>query len=141
MAQSTAGEWILSASDDLSAAELETALRDASADEMFLVPCDEEQAEEAVVRMKAMTSRPVWMDGEDADLYEDGLIEALGGPHTPAVGWAAGAFLPEWAEIGLGIPAILATYCWVIWTWGFGPEDRLLLRRDKGNAANTEGAA
>ena len=77
VAQSTAGEWILSASDDLSAAELETALRDASADEMFLVPCDEEQAEEAVVRMKAMTSRPVWMDGEDADLYEDGLIEAL----------------------------------------------------------------
>ena len=75
--QSTAGEWLLSASNDLSAAELETALREASTDEMFLVPCDEEQAEEAVIRMKAMTSRPMWMDGEDADHYEAGLIEAL----------------------------------------------------------------
>jgi len=56
-----------------------------------------------------------------------------------AVGWAAGAFLPEWAEVGLGIPAILATYCWVIWTWGFGPEDRLLLRRDSGTTHTMEG--
>ena len=56
-----------------------------------------------------------------------------------AVGWAAGAVLPEWAEIGLGIPAILATYCWVIWTWGFGPEDRLLLRRDSGTTDTMEG--
>ncbi|MBS0254002.1 MAG: oligosaccharide flippase family protein [Proteobacteria bacterium] len=48
------------------------------------------------------------------------------------VGWAANAWLPEWAEIAFGIPAILATYCGVIWTWGFGPDDRVLLRRDAG---------
>lgn len=77
MEQSTSGEWILSASAELSANELEATLRDASADEMFLVPCDEDQAEEAVLKLKAMTSRPMWMDGSDAAIYESELIEAL----------------------------------------------------------------
>lgn len=56
---------------------MEATLRDVSADEMFLVPCDEEQAEEAVIKLKAMTSRPMWMDGSDAAVYESELIEAL----------------------------------------------------------------
>jgi hypothetical protein len=47
-----------------------------------------------------------------------------------AVGWAATRFLPEWAELAFGIPAILAVYCWVIWNKGFGPEDRVLFRRN-----------
>ena len=37
--------------------------------------------------------------------------------------------LPEWAELALGVPAILAVYGWVVWTRGFGPEDRVLFRR------------
>ncbi|AKH44250.1 O-antigen/teichoic acid export membrane protein [Altererythrobacter atlanticus] len=37
--------------------------------------------------------------------------------------------LPEWAELAFGIPAILLAYGWVIWTKGFGPEDRVLFRR------------
>lgn len=45
------------------------------------------------------------------------------------LGWAATHFLPEWAELALGIPAILALYCWVIWAKGFGPEDRVLFRK------------
>ena len=45
------------------------------------------------------------------------------------VGWAATRFLPEWAELAFGIPAILGIYCWVIWTRGFGPEDRILFRK------------
>jgi O-antigen/teichoic acid export membrane protein len=45
------------------------------------------------------------------------------------VGWAATRFLPEWAELAFGVPAILAIYCWVIWTRGFGPEDRVLFRK------------
>lgn len=45
------------------------------------------------------------------------------------VGWAATRFLPEWAELGFGIPAILGVYCWVIWTKGFGHEDRVLFRK------------
>ncbi len=40
-------------------------------------------------------------------------------------------YLPEWAELALGIPAILGVYGWVIWTRGFGPEDRALFRKDK----------
>jgi O-antigen/teichoic acid export membrane protein len=45
------------------------------------------------------------------------------------VGWLATQFLPEWAELAFGVPAILAVYCWVIWTRGFGPEDRVLFRK------------
>jgi O-antigen/teichoic acid export membrane protein len=48
------------------------------------------------------------------------------------VGWAATRFLPEWAELAFGIPAILAVYCWVIWNRGFGPEDRVLFRKSTG---------
>ncbi len=53
---------------------------------------------------------------------------------APAViaGWAATRFLPEWAELALGVPAILASYCWVIWNYGFGPEDRVLFRKNVG---------
>lgn len=51
--------------------------------------------------------------------------------------WAAGpavlvgviaTALPEWIELSLGMPAILAVYGWVIWKRGFGPEDRALFR-------------
>ena len=52
--------------------------------------------------------------------------------------WAAAAaivlgqlviLLPEWAELALGMPAILGLYGWIIWKKGFGPEDRVLFRR------------
>ncbi len=39
--------------------------------------------------------------------------------------------LPEWIELTIGIPVILATYCWVIWKSGFREEDRLLFKRLK----------
>ena len=45
-----------------------------------------------------------------------------------AVGYAV-TFLPEWAELLVGIPVILASYAAVIWRWGFGPEDRALFRK------------
>lgn len=45
------------------------------------------------------------------------------------VGWLATRFLPEWAELAFGIPAILGTYGAVIWRRGFGPEDRMLFKR------------
>ena len=37
--------------------------------------------------------------------------------------------LPEWAQVVLGIPAILGAYGWLIWTRGFGPDDRVLFTR------------
>ncbi|MGN6499250.1 MAG: lipopolysaccharide biosynthesis protein [Tsuneonella sp.] len=49
------------------------------------------------------------------------------------VGWIA-TKLPEWAELIVGIPAILLAYGVVIWTRGFGPEDRVLFRRNVGSA-------
>jgi hypothetical protein len=45
------------------------------------------------------------------------------------VGWAATAFLPEWAELAIGIPAILAIYFGVLWVRAFGPEDRVLFQK------------
>jgi O-antigen/teichoic acid export membrane protein len=37
--------------------------------------------------------------------------------------------MPEWAEIAFGIPILLGVYGWIIWTRGFGPEDRILFTR------------
>jgi O-antigen/teichoic acid export membrane protein len=52
--------------------------------------------------------------------------------------WAAAAaivagqlviLLPQWGQVVFGIPAILLLYGWIIWTKGFGPEDRVLFAR------------
>jgi hypothetical protein len=45
-----------------------------------------------------------------------------------AVGQAV-ILLPQWAQMVFGIPAILGVYGWLIWTRGFGPEDRVLFTR------------
>jgi len=37
--------------------------------------------------------------------------------------------LPQWGQVVFGIPAILGLYGWIIWTKGFGPEDRVLFKR------------
>ncbi|WP_435417042.1 oligosaccharide flippase family protein [Parerythrobacter aurantius] len=47
------------------------------------------------------------------------------------VGYLA-TLLPEWLELLLGIPLILGTYGLVIWHRGFGPEDRVLFRKNIG---------
>ncbi|MBE5074121.1 lipopolysaccharide biosynthesis protein [Erythrobacteraceae bacterium E2-1 Yellow Sea] len=53
------------------------------------------------------------------------------------VGFLA-SMLPEWAELLFGIPAILFTYGYVIWHKGFGPEDRVLFRKNiGGNSPST----
>ena len=36
---------------------------------------------------------------------------------------------PEWSEILIGIPAMLAVYLWIIWRFAFEPEDRALFTR------------
>jgi O-antigen/teichoic acid export membrane protein len=55
-----------------------------------------------------------------------------------ALVWAAAAavvmgqlviLFPQWVQLTFGIPAILGVYGWIIWTRGFGPEDRVLFRR------------
>jgi O-antigen/teichoic acid export membrane protein len=65
--------------------------------------------------------------GEPVNNWRLALVWAA----APAVvvGWLATQFLPEWAELILGIPAILGVYCGVIWWHGFGPEDRILFRK------------
>jgi O-antigen/teichoic acid export membrane protein len=65
--------------------------------------------------------------GEPINNWRWGLVWAA----APAVlvGWLATQYLPEWAELAFGLPAILAVYSWTIWHKGFGPEDRVLFRR------------
>ena len=48
------------------------------------------------------------------------------------VGWATQRLLPHWASLAFGVPAILLSYGFVIWHKGFGPEDRVLFRRNVG---------
>lgn len=48
------------------------------------------------------------------------------------VGWFFTRYLPEWAELAIGIPLILAVYGRMIWVKGFGPEDRVLFRKNVG---------
>ncbi len=47
------------------------------------------------------------------------------------VGWLFTQYLPEWAELAIGIPVILGLYGWIIWRRGFGEEDRELFRMRK----------
>ena len=49
-----------------------------------------------------------------------------------AVGAATQRLLPGWATLAVGAPAILLSYGFVIWHKGFGPEDRVLFRRNVG---------
>lgn len=66
--------------------------------------------------------------GEPINSWRWSLVWAA----APAVlvGWLATWFLPEWAELLFGIPAILGAFGWVIWTRGFGPDDRVLFRKN-----------
>ena len=38
--------------------------------------------------------------------------------------------LPEWIELLIGVPVIFATYMAVVWRKGFGPEDKVLFRKN-----------
>ena len=71
------------------------------------------------------------------------LHKVLGAPVSgwrwPLI-WAAAAaivvgqiaiLMTEWAELLFGIPAILLAFGYVLWTRGFGPEDRELFRMRK----------
>jgi hypothetical protein len=44
------------------------------------------------------------------------------------VGYAF-TWLPEWMELVFGVPAILATYAFVIWRRGFDEADKVLFRK------------
>ena len=69
-----------------------------------------------------------------------GILDArVNGWRWPLI-WAAAAgtvvgvlstYLPEWAELLFGIPAILIAFGAVLWTKGFGPQDRELFRMKK----------
>lgn len=58
------------------------------------------------------------------------------------VGWLITQLPPalEWVELVVGIPLILCTYGYVIWRRGFGPEDRMLFRRNLGGESDADAA-
>jgi peptidoglycan biosynthesis protein MviN/MurJ (putative lipid II flippase) len=64
--------------------------------------------------------------GESLSIWRWTLLPAVAA--ATLVGIAA-TQMPEWAELSLGIPTILGVYLYIIWRWGFGPEDRVLFKR------------
>lgn len=48
------------------------------------------------------------------------------------VGWTTQQIHPWWLSLLVGIPSILMAYGYVIWHKGFGPEDRVLFRKNVG---------
>ncbi len=56
-------------------------------------------------------------------LWASALSAAIGGLATAT---------PEWSELLIGVPVMLAVYCWVIWKFAFKPEDRALLAGRRG---------
>ena len=61
-------------------------------------------------------------------VWRSALILAVAA--ATVVGWGV-TYMPEWAELIIGIPLILGVYGSIIWTKGFGPEDRILFRKEK----------
>ena len=70
----------------------------------------------------------------------NGIVNApVSGWRWPLIWAAAGAVvvgslaiqLPEWAELLFGIPAILIAFGVILWTRGFGPEDRQLFKMSR----------
>ena len=53
---------------------------------------------------------------------------------APAViiGWFFTRLTPEWAELAFGVPLILGVFAFAIWHKGFGPDDRVLFRKNVG---------
>ncbi|NJM51570.1 MAG: lipopolysaccharide biosynthesis protein [Sphingomonadales bacterium] len=64
--------------------------------------------------------------GQPISIWRWALVYAVAA--ATIVGVAA-TYIPEWAELTLGIPAILAAYAFIIWTRGFGEDDRVLFRK------------
>ena len=54
---------------------------------------------------------------------------------SAAIGWAAVHYLPEWAQLTVGMIAIAVSYVAVLWFFAFGPEDRELFRMRGASAA------
>lgn len=54
------------------------------------------------------------------------------------VGFTFTQYTPEWVELLIGGPAIMATYMWVIWKRGFDESDKVLFRKKVVPAAEEE---
>ena len=67
--------------------------------------------------------------GQKISIWRGALIFAVLGAASTGVIIVSVPARFEWVELALGIPAILGLYGWIIWRWGFGPEDRILFRK------------
>ncbi len=64
--------------------------------------------------------------GASVSLWRWPLLFA--GASAAAIGGIATA-TPEWSELIIGVPTMLGLYSWLIWRFGFKPEDRKLFAR------------
>jgi O-antigen/teichoic acid export membrane protein len=68
--------------------------------------------------------------GERANPWRASL--AWGIAPAVVIGWFFTRLTPEWAELAFGVPLILGVFSWAIWHKGFGPDDRVLFRKNVG---------
>jgi len=66
--------------------------------------------------------------GAPISIWRWALVWAVAAASLIGVG---ATYLPEWVELAFGVPLVLAVYCAVIWTKGFGEEDRALFKKSK----------
>lgn len=85
MNQSTSGDWHLYASTSLTSEVLENALSEAKDMDIFHIPANADEVDDAIASMKSATNRPVWMDGTDALNWEKTLADAMADYPTDVV--------------------------------------------------------
>jgi O-antigen/teichoic acid export membrane protein len=131
------------------------AMRALDFERTFLARLGEREAVEAATVAVALMLALAVQSIVKTALLERLLGAPVTGWRTPLI-WAAAAggavgylftTLPpayEWAELVIGVPAIAAVYCLVLWKLAFGPEDRALFKRmekEEGAADVSAGSA
>jgi hypothetical protein len=87
-----------------------------------------------MLSLAASSVLKAWLLAAKLDASVNNWRWSLAWAAAPAVlvGWLALTVLPEWAALIFGMPSILFAYAYVVWHKGFGPEDRVLFRRNVG---------
>ena len=67
--------------------------------------------------------------GAPISIWRSALVFAVVAAAMLGVGIVSLPARLEWVELAIGVPAILGLYSWIIWRWGFGPEDRVLFKK------------
>ena len=93
---------------------------------------DQQDAAHAALRRVRREGRWWWLQARHARrVWRWALLTAVAAAALLGMAIVSVPARLEWVELAIGVPAILGLYGWIIWRWGFGPEDRVLFRKKK----------